>query len=74
MAVELQTALEARLGQQIPLTALTGAGPLSGIAARLLKMLDKRETVEASDDDIVATIMRHEAQVVSADADSVHSA
>ncbi|MEA2741495.1 MAG: hypothetical protein QOH05_4802, partial [Acetobacteraceae bacterium] len=70
MAVELQTALEARLGQQIPLTALTGAATLSAIAVRLLKMMDKPETAtvadEDDDDEIVASIMRHEDATISA--------
>jgi acyl carrier protein len=68
MAVELQTALEVRLGQQIPLTALTGAATLSAIAARLLKMMDRQE---AADDEIVASIMRHEDDAVPARADPV---
>jgi acyl transferase domain-containing protein/NADPH:quinone reductase-like Zn-dependent oxidoreductase/acyl carrier protein/short-subunit dehydrogenase len=68
MAVELQTALEVRLGQQIPLTALTGAATLSAIAARLVKMMDKHTV--ADDDAIVATILRHEAEAVTAEADA----
>ena len=65
MAVELQTALEARLGQQLPLTALTGASTLNVIAVRLMKMMDKAEVAEAGDDTI-AGIMRHEAEAGSA--------
>jgi hypothetical protein len=69
MAVELQTALEARLGQQIPLTSLTGAATLGAIAARLLKMMDRQE---AAHDEIVASIMRHEQDAMSTPADPVH--
>ena len=62
MAVELQTALEARLGQQIPLTALTSAATLGAIAARLLKMMDRQEVAH---DEIVASIMRHEEDAIT---------
>jgi acyl transferase domain-containing protein/NADPH:quinone reductase-like Zn-dependent oxidoreductase/acyl carrier protein len=75
MAVELQTALESRLGQQIPLTALTGAATLNAIAARLLKMMDKPETVAATGDhDMITSLMRHEEGLLSVHADPVPSA
>lgn len=76
MAVELQTALEARLGQQIPLIALTGAATLGAIAVRLLKMTDNSETA-GRDDEMAAAIMRHEEDAVSAistRAETVHPA
>jgi acyl carrier protein len=72
MAVELQTALESRLGEQIPLTALTGAATLSAIAVRLLKMMNRHQTVEPDDEDdddgdaVVASIMRHETEAAPA--------
>ena len=71
MAVELQTALEVRLGQQIPLTTLTGAATLNAIAARLVKMMDRQEAAGA---EIVASIMRHEADAFSTHAEPVHQA
>ncbi|MGD0105613.1 MAG: beta-ketoacyl reductase, partial [Rhodopila sp.] len=60
MAVELQRALEVRLGMQIPLMVMTGATTLSVIAARLLKTMDRHKTPEI-DDGVAASIMRHEA-------------
>jgi phthiocerol/phenolphthiocerol synthesis type-I polyketide synthase C len=72
MAVELQSALEARLGQQIPLTVLTGAVTLAAIAARLVKMMDKHEAMETDDAHTLASILRHEEEAVSATADPVH--
>jgi NADPH:quinone reductase-like Zn-dependent oxidoreductase/acyl carrier protein len=82
MAVELQTALESRLGQQIPLTALTGAATLGAIAARLLTMMQRNQTAhheaetdttdngEDDDNDVAAAIGRHEPEplpVISAE-------
>ena len=60
MAVELQRALEVRLGMQIPLMVMTGATTLSVIASRLLKAMD-RDTTPEIDDGVAASIMRHEA-------------
>jgi acyl transferase domain-containing protein/NADPH:quinone reductase-like Zn-dependent oxidoreductase/NADP-dependent 3-hydroxy acid dehydrogenase YdfG/acyl carrier protein len=62
MAVELQTALEGRLGQQLPLMSLTGAATLRAIPPRLLQAMRSGQGAQA--DDLAAAILRHENAVV----------
>lgn len=59
MAVELQTAIEQRLGLQPSIAILTGAGTLRAIAARLVQSLD-RDAGAATPDPIADAILRHE--------------
>jgi acyl carrier protein len=58
MAVELRTALEARLDVQLPLLALTSATTLRAMAARLLAAMQGGG--EPARDDVAAAILRHE--------------
>ena len=60
MGVELRTALESRLGVQLPLLALSGATTLSAMSRHLLAAL---QTDAASSHDVLkAAILRHEGQ------------
>ncbi len=65
MAVELQTALEGRLGLQLPLMALTGGAALRTVPARLLQSIQTADAVHA--DDVAAAILRHEDAEISAE-------
>jgi len=58
MAVELQTALEGRLGLQLPLLALTGSANLRAIPPWLLQAMHATDATQA--DDVTAAILRHE--------------
>ena len=69
MAVELQTALEGRLGIQPSLMALTGAGTLRAIATKLLQGMDM-DSATKPEDDVVTTILRHEAETAGAGQDA----
>jgi hypothetical protein len=57
MALELRLAIEARLGQELPLLSVGGGATLSAIATRIVK------TAEASEgrDDTADRMARHEA-------------
>jgi acyl carrier protein len=58
MTVELQTALEGRLGIQMPMLALTSGATLRAIPPRLLQAI---QTVDAAAaDDLAAGILKHE--------------
>ena len=58
MGMELRTALEARLGVQLPLLALSGATTLRAMSVRLLQTLHADDAAPA--DDLAAMIERHE--------------
>jgi len=58
MAVELQTALEGRLGLQLPLAALTGSTNLRAVPPRLLQTLQAADGTQTAD--VAAAILRHE--------------
>jgi acyl carrier protein len=66
MAVELQTALELRLGLQIPLMALTGASTLKLIAARLLEATNRQASPETVQEDVASAMMRHGTDISAA--------
>jgi acyl carrier protein len=61
MAVELRTALEIRLGVQLPLMLLSGATTLRAMAGRLLATVQTGDPAHSeAPDDVTATILRHE--------------
>ncbi len=64
MGMELRTALESRLGVQLPLLALSGATTLGAMSARLLRVLHAGEAAPA--DDLIAVIERHEGMAAAA--------
>ena len=66
MAVELQTALEARLGLQIPLMALTGGSTLKLIAARLVDAANRQDSPQTIEDGVTGAMMRHGAEITPA--------
>jgi acyl carrier protein len=59
MAVELRTALEARLGMAVPVMTLAGAGTLRVIANRLIETTGEARTATAAAE-VAAAILRHE--------------
>ncbi len=63
MAVELRTALEARLGMPIPVMALAGAGTLRVIANRLIESTDEARSPATEAAAIAAAILRHEGEM-----------
>jgi len=65
MTVELQTALEMRIGRQLPLIAWSGAATLRVIAGRLMAALINDEPPE-TEDAVTASIMRHETDAIPA--------
>ncbi len=63
MAVELRTAVEAQLGVQVPLLALTADTTLRAMATRLRQLIQSAAPQEKQD--LLAAILRHEGEVVA---------
>ena len=69
MAVELQTALESRLGVRLALTMLTGVSTLRVVSSSLLQTMQMAASPGAgspgTETAIAETIMRHEAEALT---------